>query len=90
MINRIFLSDKYEAIKFKTILDYNNAEKTISSILSVIGNEIIIQLNDRSAHSVTFFDSENAENAVYVIEKLLQGDLKFLETDQIDNEILIK
>lgn len=64
--------DSYESEKLESMLSHTLEELTfVVGIVKVIDNEIVIMLKDRSCHSVTMRDIENAENLKTFVNDLV-------------------
>ncbi len=64
----ILCQDKYEAQKLSNFIFNKDGKDTfISEILNVVGNEIIVSLKDKSAHSIIVKDNQEVELPVGTI-----------------------
>ncbi len=74
MIKNILCQDKYEAIKLSSLIFIKKGCETfIEEVINVIGNEIIISLKDKSAHSVVLKDREEVETFTDFIQSVCEG-----------------
>ena len=77
----IACDDKYEAQKFASLIFIKDGKETyISSILNVIGNELVISLKDKSAHSILLKDQANVEKFADFIQSVIDKEHKLVST----------
>jgi hypothetical protein len=58
---KFICQDSYEAEKFSSIFSYNKDNSLfVKQIANIIDNEVIVNLNDGSHHSISFKDKNNA------------------------------
>ncbi|NDB31938.1 MAG: hypothetical protein EB150_00900 [Nitrososphaeria archaeon] len=69
---RVVCQDKHEAAKLASLIFIRDGKETfISSILNVYGTEIVIELKDKSAHSITLKDTIQVEIFTDFIQSVL-------------------
>jgi len=84
----ITCDDKYEAQKLASLIFINNGKETfITSILNIIGNELVISLKDKSAHSILLKDESNVEKFADFIQSVIDKEHKLLSTKIIEHEV---
>lgn len=90
MKKRIFCEDKYEAQKLASII-YIKEDKQpfIRGILEIIDNEIVVSLNDKSAHSVLLKDRAEAESFADFIQSVIDKNHKITNTAVFENAVEI-
>jgi len=77
----IACDDEYEAQKFASLIFIKDGKETyISSILNVIGNELVISLKDKSAHSILLKDQANVEKFADFIQSVIDKEHKLVST----------
>jgi hypothetical protein len=80
--------DKYEAQKLASLIFINDGKETfITSILNIIGNELVISLKDKSAHSIVLKDESNVEKFADFIQSVIDKEHKLLSTKLIEHEV---
>jgi hypothetical protein len=76
--------DGYEAEKLASLMSVQKDNSVwISSIQAVIGNEIVIQLKDRSSHSVLLKDDETVIRLKSFITDVINGKIKIHSSDNL-------
>jgi hypothetical protein len=87
---KIICSDKYDATKLTSIIFVPGKSRTfIKDVLNVYGNEVIVSLQDKSAHSITLQDDSQAENLVDLIQSTFESMNKIIDVIAINNTIEI-
>ena len=78
---RVSCDDKYEAQKLSSLLFIKDANETfITAILNVVGNELVVALKDKSAHSVLLKDETQVEIFVDFIQSVIDKEHKIVST----------
>ena len=84
----ITCDDKYEAQKLASLIFINDGKETfITSILIIIGNELVISLKDKSAHSIVLKDESNVEKFADFIQSVIDKEHKLLSTKIIEHQV---
>jgi len=84
----ITCDDKYESQKLASLIFINDGKETfITSILNIIGNELVISLKDKSAHSILLKDESNVEKFADFIQSVIDKEHKLLSTKIIEHEV---
>ncbi len=74
MKSKIVCEDKYEAQKLASLIYIKDTgEVNIAAILNAVENEIVIELRDRSVHSILFKDKSQAETFADFIQSVTDG-----------------
>jgi hypothetical protein len=74
--------DRYEAEKLASLMSVQKDNTLwVSSIQAVIGNEIVIQLKDRSSHSVVLKDEETVVKLKSFMTDVIKGKIKIHSSD---------
>jgi len=69
--------DRYEAEKLASLMSVQKDNTVwVSGVEAVIGNEIVIQLKDRSSHSVLLKDEQTVVRLKSFLADLLGGQIK--------------
>ncbi len=90
MKKRISCEDAYEAKKLSSLIYVkDNKETFINGILEIIENEVIISLNDNSAHSILLKDKMEAESFADFIQTIIEKKNKITNTEVIENIVEI-
>ena len=76
--------DGYEAEKLASLMSVQKDNSVwVSSIQAVIGNEIVIQLKDRSSHAVLLKDEETVIRLKSFITDVIKGKIKIHSSDYL-------
>ena len=76
--------DGYEAEKLASLMAVQKDNSVwVSSIQAVIGNEIVIQLKDKSSHAVLLRDEETVMRLKSFITDVIKGKIKIHSSDYI-------
>ena len=82
--------DKYEAQKLSSLLFIKDANETfITAILNVVGNELVVALKDKSAHSVLLKDETQVEIFVDFIQSVIDKEHKIVSTLVFEQDVEI-
>ena len=69
--------DRYEAEKLASLMSVQKDNTVwVSSVEAVVGNEIVIQLKDRSSHSVLLKDEQTVDRLKSFMADLMNGKIK--------------
>ena len=69
--------DRYEAEKLASLMSVQKDNTVwVSSVEAVVGNEIVIQLKDRSSHEVLLKDEQTVARLKSFITDLVKGKIK--------------
>ena len=86
----VVCDDKYEAQKLASLVFIKGGKETyISGILNVIGNELIISLKDKSAHSILLENSQDVEIFADFIQSVIDKEHKLISTKITENSVEI-
>ena len=84
----ITCDDIYEAQKFASLIFINDGKETnITAILTVIKNELVISLKDKSAHSILLKDQANVEKVADFIQSVSDKEHKIVSTKILEHNI---
>lgn len=76
--------DPYEAEKLASLMSLQKDNTVwVSGVEAVVGNEIVIQLKDRSSHAVLLRDEETVVRLISFMRDLLKGIIKIHSSDCI-------
>ena len=87
---KIVCQDKYEAQKIASLIFVKEGMETfITEILNVFGNEVVISIKDKSAHSVLFKDKSQVATFIDFIQSVVEKKHKILDTITNENTVEI-
>ena len=87
---KIICEDKYEAQKLASLIFIKDSKETyITRILNIVENELVVELKDKSAHSVLLEDGAQVELFADFIQSVVDKEHKIIETKVFDKEIEI-
>jgi hypothetical protein len=85
---RVSCEDKYECQKLASLIFIKDSNETyIKKILNVIENEVVVELKDKSAHSVLLKDKYQVEVFADFIQSVLEEKHKILSTSIFEQDI---
>lgn len=85
---RVSCEDKYECQKLSSLIFIKDSNETyITKILNIIENEVVVELKDKSAHSVLLKNNEQVEVFVDFIQSVLEGEHKIISTNIFEQDI---
>lgn len=71
---RVGCADKYEALKLASMALVHKSRQTyIAAVLDIIGNEVVVSLKDKSAHSIVMRSDVEAERLAAYLQSVLEG-----------------
>jgi hypothetical protein len=74
--------DRYEAEKLASLLSVQKDNTVwVSGVQAVVGNEIVIQLKDKSSHAVLLKDQQTVSSLNSFMTDLLEGKIKIRSSD---------
>ena len=86
----IFCRDKYEAQKLASLIFIDKTKETyVTKILDVIENEIILLVEDKSAHSIILKDNDQSLLFTDFIQSVIEKKHKIMNTKIIENTVEI-
>lgn len=91
-INNICCLDKYEKEKLISLFSIQKDDSVfVMDVENLIDNELIIKLKDKSCHSITLKNKENANSLFMLIKELKNGKSRFISIENLNsqNEIQI-
>ena len=78
---RVSCDDKYEAQKLSSLVFIKDANETfITAILNIVGNELVVALKDKSAHSIILKDEMQVEIFADFIQSVIDKEHKIVST----------
>lgn len=87
---QVICQDKHEATKLASLIFIKDGKETyISSILNVYGNEIVISLKDKSAHSIVLRDTDQVDIFVDFIQSVLDDVNRIIDAKTISEVVEI-
>ena len=91
-LNHIICSDKYEREKLTSLFSIQKDDSVfVMDVENLIDNEIIIKLKDKSCHSITLKNKDNANSLFLLIKEIKNGKRRFVSIENLssNNEIRI-
>ena len=91
-LNHIICSDKYEREKLTSLFSIQKDDSVfVMDVENLIDNEIIIKLKDKSCHSITLKNKDNANSLFILIKEIKNGKRRFVSLENLssNNEIRI-
>jgi len=86
----ILCNDKYEAQKLASLIFIDKTKETyVTKILNVIENEIVLLVEDKSAHSVILKDNNQALLFTDFIQSVIEKKHKITDTKIVENSVEI-
>ena len=86
----IFCQDKYEAQKLASLIFIDKTKETyVTKILNVIENEIVLLVEDKSAHSIILKDNDQSLLFTDFIQSVIEKKQKIINTKIIENTVEI-
>ncbi len=87
---RVSCDDKYEAQKLSSLLFIKDANETfITAILNIVGNELVVALKDKSAHSIILKDEMQVEVFADFIQSVIDKEHKIVSTIILGQDVEI-
>ena len=87
---KVSCEDKYESQKLASLIFIKDSKETfIAKILNIVENEVVVELKDKSAHSVLLRDSKEVEIFADFIQSVVEKEHKIISTGIFDKEIEI-
>jgi len=87
---KVSCEDKYECKKLASLIFIKDSNETyITKILNIIENEVVVELKDKSAHSVLLKDKNQVEVFADFIQSVIEKEHKIISTDIFEQDIEI-
>lgn len=88
---KISCEDKYEAQKLASLIFIKDSNETfVTRILNIVENEVVIELKDKSAHSVLLKDNVQVEKFADFIQSVVEKNQKIVSTRVFDDDVEIE
>ena len=88
---KINCEDKYEAQKLGSLIFIKDSNETfVTRILNIVENEVVIELKDKSAHSVLLKDNIQVEKFADFIQSVVEKGQKIVSTRVFDDDVDIE
>jgi hypothetical protein len=82
--------DKNEAEKLVSMIFIKEGKETfVTEILNIVGNEVVVRLKDKSAHSILFKDNSQVETFADFIQSVFENEHKIVNTSTVEDEVEI-
>ncbi len=90
MKRKIKCFDKNEAKKLASMIFIKEGKETfVTEILNIVGNEVVVRLKDKSAHSILFKDNSQVESFADFIQSVFEKEHKIVKTSTVKDEVEI-
>lgn len=90
MKKKFSCEDKYESQKLASLIFIKDSKETfITKILNVIDNEVVLEIKDKSAHSVLLKDKSQVNAFTDFIQSVLEMEHKIISTRIFEQDIEI-
>jgi hypothetical protein len=87
---KLICEDKYESQKLSSLIFIKESSETfVTKILNIIENEVVLEIKDKSAHSVLLKDRDQVEVFVDFIQSVVDKKHKIISTTIFEQEIEI-
>jgi hypothetical protein len=87
---KVICEDKYESQKLASLIFIKDSKETyITRILNVVENEVVVELKDKSAHSVLLKDNKEVEVLADFIQSVIEKEHKITSTEIFDTYLEI-
>ena len=84
-------ADKYEALKLASMALVRKSRQTfIASILDIIGNEVVVSLQDKSAHCIVMYSNAEAEALAAYMQSILDGIHRVEAADAVHDTVVME
>ena len=88
---KISCEDKYESQKLASLIFIKDSQETyITRILNIVENEVVVELKDKSAHSVLLKDNTQVEKFADFIQSVVENEQKIVSTKVLDEDVEIE
>ena len=88
---KINCEDKYESQKLASLIFIKDSNETfVTRILNIVENEVVIELKDKSAHSVLLKDNVQVEKFADFIQSVVEKNQKIVSTRVFDDDVEIE
>ena len=86
----IHCRDKYEAQKLASLIFIDKTKETyVTKILNVIENEIVLLVEDKSAHSIILKDNDQSLLFTDFIQSVIEKKHKIIDTKIVESTVEI-
>ena len=90
-LNNIFCFDKYEKEKLTSLFSIQKDDSIfVMDVENLIDNEIIIKLKDKSCHSITLKNKDNAKSLFILIKEIKDGKRRFVSLENLSSNNAIQ
>ena len=87
---RVSCIDKYEAKKLASLIYVKDSDETfITEILNVVENEVVVSLQDKSAHSVVLKDEQAVGLFTDFFQSVFEKKHRIVGIDALEDEVEI-
>jgi hypothetical protein len=90
-LNNILCFDLYEKEKLTSLFSIQKDDSIfVMDVENLIDNEIIIKLKDKSCHSITLKNKDNANSLFILIKEIKDGKRRFVSLENLSSNNAIQ
>ena len=90
-LNNILCFDKYEKEKLTSLFSIQKDDSIfVMDVENLFDNEIIIKLKDKSCHSITLKNKDNANSLFILIKEIKDGKRRFVSLENLSSNNAIQ
>ena len=90
-LNNILCFDKYEKEKLTSLFSIQKDDSIfVMDVENLIENEIIIKFKDKSCHSITLKNKDNANSLFILIKEIKDGKRRFVSLENLSSNNAIQ
>ena len=90
-LNNILCFDNYEKEKLTSLFSIQKDDSIfVMDVENLIDNEIIIKLKDKSCHSITLKNKDNANSLFILIKEIKDGKRRFVSLENLSSNNAIQ
>ena len=87
-VDNIICLDPYEKSKLASLFSIHKDDTVfVMNVENVIDNEIIVRIKDKSSHSITLIDKENAYNLFLLIKEIKNNKRRYIGVEDSNSNI---
>jgi len=88
---KVSCEDKYESQKLSSLIFIKDSNETyLTKILNIVENELVVELKDKSAHSVLLKDSSQVEKFADFIQSVIEKEHRIISTEISGQDVEIQ
>ena len=88
---KVSCEDKYESQKLSSLIFIKDSNETyLTKILNVVENEVVVELKDKSAHSVLLKNANQVEIFVDFIQSVVEKEHRIISAEILGQDVEIQ